>query len=111
MGREPFRGPLLGAGTLAVYGLDLRVAEMLLHRPTERNDNNSKRGGGDRAHIPASFYRVRIESTRAPLAGVVELLEALPLGPLRDRLMNGEGQVVQKDLQRGILSYLCLGPW
>jgi hypothetical protein len=52
-------------------------------------------------HIPASFYRARIEITWPEW---VEILEALPQGPLRDRLMNGEGKVVQKELQRGILS-------
>jgi hypothetical protein len=52
-------------------------------------------------HIPASFYRARIELTWPEW---VEILEALPQGPLRDRLMNGEGKVVQKELQRGILS-------
>lgn len=52
-------------------------------------------------HIPASFYRARIELTWPEW---VEILEALPQGPLRDRLMSGEGKVVQKELQRGILS-------
>ena len=33
-----------------------------------------------------------------------EVIEALPQGPLRDRLMSGEGKFVQKELQRGILS-------
>lgn len=52
-------------------------------------------------HIPASFYRASIEITWPEW---VEILEALPQGPLRDLLMNGEGKVVQKELQRGILS-------
>jgi hypothetical protein len=52
-------------------------------------------------HIPASFYRARIEISWPEW---VEVLEALPQGPLRDRLMNGEGKFVQKELQRGILS-------
>ena len=52
-------------------------------------------------HIPASFYRARIEITWPEW---VDILEALPHGPLRDRLKNGEGKVVQKELQRGILS-------
>src|SRR5579859_2404904 len=52
-------------------------------------------------HIPASFYRARIEITWPEW---IEVIEALPQGPLRDRLMNGEGRFVQKELQRGILS-------
>jgi Siphovirus Gp157 len=52
-------------------------------------------------HIPASFYRARIEITWPEW---IEVIEALPQGPLRDRLMNGEGKFVQKELQRGILS-------
>jgi Siphovirus Gp157 len=52
-------------------------------------------------HIPASFYRARIEITWPEW---IEVIEALPQGPLRDRLMSGEGKFVQKELQRGILS-------
>jgi hypothetical protein len=52
-------------------------------------------------HIPASFYRARIEISWPEW---VEVLEALPQGPLRDRLMYGEGKFVQKELQRGVLS-------
>jgi hypothetical protein len=52
-------------------------------------------------HIPASFYRARIEISWPEW---IEVIEALPQGPLRDRLMNGEGKFVQKELQRGILS-------
>jgi hypothetical protein len=52
-------------------------------------------------HIPASFYRARIEITWPEW---VEVLEALPQGPLRDWMMSGEGKFVQKELQRGILS-------
>jgi hypothetical protein len=52
-------------------------------------------------HIPASFYRARIEISWPEW---VEVLESLPQGPLRDRLTNGEGKFVQKELQRGILS-------
>jgi hypothetical protein len=55
----------------------------------------------DTAHIPASFYRARVEITWPEWA---EILDALPQGPLRDRLANGEGRIVQKELQRGILS-------
>lgn len=52
-------------------------------------------------HIPAGFYRARVEITWPEW---VEILDALPHGPLRERLMNGEGKIVQKELQRGILS-------
>ena len=52
-------------------------------------------------HIPGSFYRARIEIAWPEW---VEVLETLAQGPLRDRLMNGEGKFVQKELQRGILS-------
>jgi hypothetical protein len=52
-------------------------------------------------HIPASFYRARIEVTWPEW---VEILEASPEGPLRERLATGEGKFVQKELQRGILS-------
>ena len=52
-------------------------------------------------HIPASFYRARIEISWPEW---IEVIEALPQGPLRDRLMSGEGKFVQKELQRGILS-------
>jgi len=53
------------------------------------------------SHIPASFYRARIEINWPEW---LEIIEALPQGPLRDRLMSGEGKFVQKELQRGILS-------
>jgi len=55
----------------------------------------------DSTHIPANFYRARVEITWPEW---VEILDALPQGPLRDRLTNGEGKIVQKELQRGILS-------
>jgi hypothetical protein len=58
-------------------------------------------------HIPASFYRARVDITWPEW---IEVLDALPQGPLRDRLTNGEGKIVQKELQRGILSdALALG--
>ncbi len=53
------------------------------------------------AHIPASFYRARIEITWPEWLAI---LEALPHGKLRDRLTNGEGTFVSKELQRGILA-------
>jgi len=52
-------------------------------------------------HIPATFYRARVDITWPEW---VEVLDALPQSPLRDRLKNGEGKIVQKELQRGILS-------
>lgn len=52
-------------------------------------------------HIPASFYRARVEISWQEW---VEILQALPQGPLRDRLASGEGKFVQKELQRGTLS-------
>jgi hypothetical protein len=52
-------------------------------------------------HIPASFYRAHIEISWPEW---IEVIEALPQGSLRDRLMSGEGKFVQKVLQRGILS-------
>jgi hypothetical protein len=55
----------------------------------------------DATHIPASFYRARVEMTWPEW---IEILRALPEGPVRERLINGEGQSVQKELQRGILS-------
>ena len=55
----------------------------------------------DTTRIPASFYRARIEISWPEW---IEVIESLPQGPLRDRLMNGEGRFVQKELQRGILA-------
>jgi hypothetical protein len=55
----------------------------------------------DPTHIPASFYRARIDLAWPEW---IEILDALPKGGLRERLFNGEGKFVQKELQRGILS-------
>ncbi|MBV8844616.1 MAG: siphovirus Gp157 family protein [Bryobacterales bacterium] len=55
----------------------------------------------DPSHIPASFYRARIDITWPEW---IEILEAMPAGSLRERLAAGEGKFVEKDLQRGILS-------
>lgn len=52
-------------------------------------------------HIPASFYRAKVELTWPEWR---EIVESLPPGPLRDRLGDAEGRTVQKELQRGILS-------
>src|ERR1035441_6836875 len=50
-------------------------------------DNNSKRGGGDPAHIPASFYRARIEITWPEWSGFLRCCHG---GQCGTRL-NGEG--------------------
>ena len=55
----------------------------------------------DPSHIPASFYRARIDLTWPEW---IEILESLPTGTLRERLGAGEGKFVEKELQRGILS-------
>ena len=55
----------------------------------------------DASCIPASFYRARIEITWPEW---LEILDALPRGCLRERLINGEGRFVEKELQRAILS-------
>jgi len=52
-------------------------------------------------HIPDSFYRARIDLSWPEWH---EILEGLPPGGLRDRLRAAEGQVVQRELQRGILA-------
>jgi len=52
-------------------------------------------------HIPDSFYRAKIEVTWPEW---IEILTALPQGPLRDRLREAGGKAVQKELQRGILA-------
>jgi len=57
--------------------------------------------GQDASHIPASFYRARID---LPWPEWIEILESLPAGTLRDRLSAGEEKFVEKELQRGILS-------
>ena len=55
----------------------------------------------DANHIPASFYRARIDLTWAEWT---EILEALPAGTLREGLTVGEGKFIEKELQRGILA-------
>jgi hypothetical protein len=55
----------------------------------------------DTDHIPASFYRARIELTWPEW---FEILDALPQGSLRERLINGEGKFAQKELKREVLS-------
>src|SRR5215471_10047388 len=55
----------------------------------------------DASHIPASFYRARIDLTWPEW---IEILESLPAGALRERLAAGEGRFIEKELQRGILS-------
>ena len=52
-------------------------------------------------HVPDSFYRARVELTWPEWR---EIVESLPPSPLRDRLGAADGKIVQKDLQRGILS-------
>ncbi len=51
-------------------------------------------------HISDTFYRARIDLTWPEWT---EILDALPPG-LRHRLWSAEGKMVQKELQRGILS-------
>ncbi len=53
------------------------------------------------ARIPDSFYRARVD---LPWCEWCEILEMLPPGTLRNRLQAAEGNTVQKELQRGILS-------
>jgi len=52
-------------------------------------------------HIPDTFYRARVELTWPEWR---EIVDSLPPSPLRDRLGAADGKIVQKDLQRGILS-------
>ena len=53
------------------------------------------------AHIPDSFYRAKVELTWPEWR---EIVDSLPPSVLRDRLGAADGKIVQKDLQRGILS-------
>jgi hypothetical protein len=55
----------------------------------------------DASHIPASFYRARIDLTWPEW---IEILEALPAGGLREHFTAREGNFIEKELQRGILS-------
>ena len=55
----------------------------------------------DITQIPHSFFRARIEIAWPEW---LEILEALPPGPIRERLRGGEDKFVQKELHRGILS-------
>ena len=52
-------------------------------------------------NIPDSFYRAKVELTWPEWR---EIVDSLPPSPLRDRLGAADGKIVQKDLQRGILS-------
>jgi hypothetical protein len=52
-------------------------------------------------HIPDSFYRAKVEITWPEWR---EIVESLPPGRLRNQLGNADGKIVQKELQRGILS-------
>jgi hypothetical protein len=53
------------------------------------------------AHIPDSFYRAKVELTWPEWR---EIVDSLPPSAFRDRLGAADGEIVQKDLQRGILS-------
>jgi hypothetical protein len=52
-------------------------------------------------HIPDSFYRAKVELTWPEWR---EIVDSLPQSALRDRLGAADARIVQKDLQRGILS-------
>lgn len=52
-------------------------------------------------HIPDSFYRAKVEVTWPEWH---EIVESLPPGPFRDRIEGADGKIVQRELQRGILS-------
>ena len=74
----------------------LRVAEMLLHRPTESNSQQLE----TRRRRPRPYSGQLLPCPdRDHLAGVVRVLEVPTRRAVRDRL-NGEGE-----LQSGILSY------
>jgi hypothetical protein len=55
----------------------------------------------DTAYIPASFYRARIDLSWPEW---LEILDALPQGSLRERLIHGEGKFVAKELLRGVVA-------
>jgi hypothetical protein len=74
-------------GTLNTISLQANSAPSLLIQET--------------THIPASFYRAKVELTWPEWR---EIVESLPPTPLRDRLGDADGRIVQKELQRGILS-------
>ena len=52
-------------------------------------------------HIPDTFYRAKVELTWPEWR---EIVDSLPPSARRDRLEAADGKIVQKELQRGILS-------
>ena len=57
----------------------------------------------------APFVTYVEAQARRVIAPLRSLESAGQYGPLRDRLMSGEGKFVQKELQRGILSDALAG--
>lgn len=55
----------------------------------------------DCSHIPDAFYTARMEISWPEWR---EIVSSIPEGPLRDRLEGSIGKLIQKDLQRGVLS-------